>query len=126
MASVGVSAPGQEIFLLALVAAMTSGCRLGLTTNSAPASMVAWAWSAVVTVPEPSRSFGAVFLLEFLEQIDGAGNGHGDFNDGDAAGDHGFDDGAALGDAFGAQNGNEADAFDDFLGGFRHWFPLER
>ena len=73
----------------------------------------------MVTVPEPSRSFGAVFLLEFLEQIDGAGNGHGDFNDGDAAGDHGLDDGVGLRRASGAQNGNQADAFDDFLLWFR-------
>src|SRR5690348_11994747 len=66
MASVGVSAPGHEIFLLALVTRMTSGCRLGLTTNSAPASIVACACSAVVTVPEPSRSFAPYSLLSSL------------------------------------------------------------
>src|SRR3954470_9879924 len=56
MTSVGVSAPGMESFPAALVAAITSGCKLGLTTNSAPAAMVSSASFAVVTVPEPIRS----------------------------------------------------------------------
>jgi hypothetical protein len=46
----------MESLPLVFVAEMTSGCRLGLTTNSAPALMVASASEAVVTVPEPKRS----------------------------------------------------------------------
>ena len=42
----------------------------------------------------------AVFLLQLLEEVDGAGDGHGDFDDGDAAGNHGFDDGVRLGFGF--------------------------
>jgi hypothetical protein len=56
--------------------------------------------------------------FEFFEQIDSAGDGHGDFDDGDAAGDHGFHDGVGLGGVLGAQNGNQADAFDDLGCGF--------
>ena len=63
MTSVGVSAPGMDSFPLFFVVEMTAGWRLGLTTNSAPASMVAWAWSAVVTVPDPSRSWPAYSRL---------------------------------------------------------------
>ena len=64
----------------------------------------------------------AELFFEFLDEVDGVGNGHGDFNDGDAAGDHGVDHGAALGNALGTQNGNEADALDDLLGSFGHGF----
>ena len=88
--------------------------------------MVASACSAVVTVPEPSRSWSPYSLLEFFEQIDCAGDGHRDFNDGDAAGDHGFDDGVGLGGILGAQDGNEADAFDDLLLWFRHGSSIPR
>ena len=37
-----------------------------------------------------------IVLLQFAQQVDRAGDGHGDFDDGDAAGDHGFDDGVGL------------------------------
>jgi hypothetical protein len=57
-----------------------------------------------------------ILTLEFGEEGDGAGDGHGHFNDGDAAGNHGFDDGVSLGSIAGAENRNEADAFED-LGG---------
>ncbi len=56
----------------------------------------------------------SVFLLQLPQKIDCAGDGHGDFNDGDAAGDHGLDDGVCLRGGFGAQDGNEPDALDDF------------
>ena len=71
------------------------------------------------------ESFGP-YSFEFFEQVDRSGDGHGDFNDGDAAGDHCVNDGAALGDAFGAKNGNEADAFDDLLLWFRAWENLKK
>ena len=56
----------------------------------------------------------SVLALQFLEQVHRAGHGHGDFNDGHATGDHGFDNGAPLGNAFGAQDWDQALAFDDF------------
>ena len=105
MTSVGVSAPGIESLPLVFVVAMTSGCRLGLTTNSAPASMVAWASDGGGHGAGAEQKLRAVFLLEFLEEIDGAGDGHGDFNDGDAAGDHGLDNGVGLLRVLCAQNG---------------------
>jgi hypothetical protein len=70
------------------------------------------------------QELACVFTLEFGEESDGAWDGHGDFNDGDAAGDHGFDDGVGLGGVAGAENGNEADAFEDLGCGFRHLLPL--
>ena len=96
MTSVGVSAPGIESFPCALVAAMTSGCRLGLTTNSAPASMVASASRGSGHGAGAEQKLGPYSFLSSCKQIDGAGDGHGDFNDGDAAGDHGLDDGVRL------------------------------
>src|ERR1035437_4064292 len=65
---------------------------------------------------------GAVLALEFFQKIDCAGDGHGDFNDGNAAGDHGFDEGVGLGGVAGAENGNKADAFEGFCCGFVHCF----
>ena len=65
-------------------------------------------------------------FLSSFSRCDGAGHGHGDFDDGDAAGDHRFDDGVGLGLDLGAQNGNKADAFDDLCGGFGHEFLSER
>src|SRR5271170_8437698 len=63
MTSVGVSAPGIESLPRSLVLAITSRWRLGLRTNSAPASIVACAWAAVVTVPEPSSTWLPYFAL---------------------------------------------------------------
>ena len=99
---------------------MTAGWRLGLTTNSAPASMVACAWSAVVTVPEPRRSFAPYSLFQLPEHIKCAGDGHGDFDDGEAAGLHGLNNGVSLAGIAGTQDGNEADTFEDLRGGFGH------
>jgi hypothetical protein len=64
----------------------------------------------------------SVLALEFFEEIDCAGDGHGDLNDANTAVDHGFDDGVGLGGAAGAQDGNEADAFNDLCRGFLHCF----
>src|SRR5271157_1131540 len=64
----------------------------------------------------------SVFSLEFFQYIQRAGDGHGDFDDRDAAGDHGFDDGVGLGGRASAEDGNEADALDDLCRGFGHGF----
>ena len=67
------------------------------------------------------QELGGVLALELGEQIDGAGDGHGDFNDGDAAGDHGLDDRMGLGGIAGAEDGYEAGAFEDLCCGFGHF-----
>src|SRR3954470_1391058 len=74
MTSVGVSAPGTESLPAALVAAITSGCRLGLTTNSAPALMVSSASAAVVTVPDPRRSFDPYSSFSALRMPQASGH----------------------------------------------------
>src|SRR6201996_9225835 len=66
MTSVAVNAPGNDNLVRALVSRMTSRCRLGLTTNSAPASMVATHSAASVTVPEPNRSLLPYSRLSFF------------------------------------------------------------
>jgi len=55
-----------------------------------------------------------VFLVEFSEEVDRVGDGHGDFDDGDASSDHGLNNGVGLRGAACAEDGDEADAFDDF------------
>jgi hypothetical protein len=63
----------------------------------------------------------AVFPLQFLEKIDCAGDGHGDFDDRDAAGDHGLNNSVGLSSVARAKDRNKADAFDDFCCGLRHF-----
>ncbi len=62
----------------------------------------------------------AVSVLEFSEDTGSIGAGHGDFDDGNAAGDHGFHHGMRLRYGLGAQHGHEADAFDDLCCCFMH------
>jgi hypothetical protein len=87
--------------------------------------MVASAWSAVVTVPEPSRHFVPYSFLSSFSRVHSAGDGHGDLDYGDAAGEHGLHDGVGLAGVARAQNRDEADAFQGLGCGFGHGFLFD-
>ena len=70
--------------------------------------------------PRTEEKARAVFLLEFFEQFNRSGHGHGDFDDGHASGDHRLDDGVGLCGSACAEDWDEAYAFDYLCSGFRH------
>ena len=77
------------------------------------------------------EDFGAAFCCQLSDHFDGAGDGHCDFDDGDAAPTDSVSGEAGFGGRSGADYGDDSnfeDAFTNFL--FVHWlirfhFPAE-
>ena len=115
--SVGVRAPGSTATPRSRQAAIVSRLSAGLTTKRAPASMHARAVSGSRTVPAPTRASGAR-RVDLRDEAHGAGHGHRDLEDRQAAGLDGVDGAQGLVGRLGADDGDEAggaDALDDLF-----------
>ena len=122
MTSVGVSAPGQEIFAVLLGSGDDFGMEAGAYDELRAGIDGGLGLIGGCDRAGAEQEIGAVGFLELLEQIDRAWNGHGDFDNRDTARNHGINNCAALRNALRTENRNETDAFDDLLGCFSHGF----